>query len=105
MLGKEGPLAHIGAVVGAAVLYLPYAPFALFRNERAKREIACAGAAAGVSAAFAAPIGGSLFVYELTKGCNFWNFDLMWRLFYTSCVGTFTLNIFSSLWKGKDLSF
>jgi chloride channel 7 len=103
MIGKEGPLAHIGAVVAHATLYLPYQPFVMFRNEAAKREIACAGAAAGVAAAFGSPIGGSLFIFEVAKGSTFWHFDLMWKIFYTSCVSTFTLNMLSSVYQGKEL--
>ena len=72
-VGKEGPLAHIGANIGQAVLYLPFAYLLKFHNEIDKREIACAGAAAGVSAAFGAPIGGSLFIYEISRPSSFWS--------------------------------
>jgi len=73
-VGKEGPLAHIGAIVGQAVLYLPFTCLIKFRNEVSKREISCAGAAAGVSAAFGSPIGGSLLLYELARPSTFWSF-------------------------------
>lgn len=36
-VGKEGPLAHIGANVGAAIAYFPFPRFEYLRNEVAKR--------------------------------------------------------------------
>ena len=101
-VGKEGPLAHIGANIGQAVLYLPIATLLKFHNEVDKREIACAGAAAGVSAAFGSPIGGSLFVYEISRPSSFWTFDLTWKIFFCSSVSTFVLNILVSLKHGES---
>jgi chloride channel 7 len=103
-IGKEGPLAHIGAILGHGVLYLPMNFLKKFRNETFKREIACAGAAAGVSAAFGSPIGGSLFIYEVSRPSTFWSFELMWKIFFCSSISTFVLNILSCLRKGEDVS-
>lgn len=103
-VGKEGPLAHIGAIIGIATLYLPLNFTKKFRNESSKRELACAGAAAGVSAAFAAPIGGTLFMYETTRPSTFWSFEMTWKIFFCSSVSTFVLNIFSCIKKGEDIS-
>ena len=99
-VGKEGPLAHIGAVIGIAVIFLPFEFMKKFRNECSKREIACAGAAAGVSAAFGAPIGGTLFIYEISRPSTFWSFELTWKIFFCSSISTFILNILSCLRKG-----
>ena len=57
-----------------------------------KREFAAAGIAAGVSAAFGSPIGGTLFAYELSKPSTFWTFSMMWRSFFTAAVSTYTLS-------------
>lgn len=103
-VGKEGPLAHIGAVMGHLVYYLPIACFVKFREENAKRDIACAGAAAGVSAAFGSPIGGSLFIYEVSRPSTFWSFSLTWKIFFCSSVSTFVLNILHCLKNGEDVS-
>lgn len=103
-VGKEGPLAHIGAIIGIAVLYMPLDIFKRFRNETTKRELACAGAAAGVSAAFAAPIGGTLFMYECTRSSTFWSFDLTWKIFFASSIATFVLNITSAVKRGEDVA-
>lgn len=92
-IGKEGPLAHIGAIIGHLVVYLPLPFMNLFRNDSDKREIAAAGMAAGVSAAFGSPIGGSLFAYEISRPSTFWSFGLMWKIFFCSSVSTFILSI------------
>lgn len=92
-IGKEGPLAHIGANVGILCLYfIPIPAFDYFKNEETKRELACAGVSTGVSVAFGAPIGGCLFSYELSKPSTFWTFEMLWKTFFASAVGTYTLS-------------
>ena len=60
-LGKEGPLVHIAACCGNVFAHL----FPKYgKNEAKKREVLSAAAAAGVSVAFGAPIGGVLFSLE-----------------------------------------
>ena len=104
-VGKEGPLAHIGAIVGQMMLYLPVKGYDQFHNENSKREASAAGAAAGVSAAFGAPIGGTLLAYEASRPNTFWSFSLMWKVFFSSCISTFTLNILTSAYEGQSLEF
>jgi H+/Cl- antiporter ClcA len=103
-VGKEGPLAHIGAIIGQIIIYLPFSSLHRFRNEKDKREIACAGAAAGVAAAFGSPIGGTLFIYEVSNPSTFWSFGLTWKIFFCSSISTFVLNILSCLRSGQDVS-
>jgi chloride channel 7 len=102
-IGKEGPLAHIGANIGVLCIYLPLGFTQLFRNDTDKREIIAAGAGAGVSAAFGSPIGGTLFAYEVSSPTSFWTFKLMWKSFMCSSVATFILNILVSLQHGGDI--
>ena len=73
-VGKEGPMAHIGANIGLFTIYLPFKDFDYLRNDVNKRTLIAAGTSAGVSAAFGAPIGGTLFAYEMSKPNTFWRF-------------------------------
>jgi len=103
-IGKEGPLAHIGANVGAIVCQAPIKGFRVLQNDVTKRQLIAAGASAGVSAAFGAPIGGSLFSYEISKPNTFWTFSMLWRVFLCSSISTFTLSILSALASDSPFS-
>ena len=91
--GKEGPLVHIGSIVGYASAYIPLRFTRYFRNDFEKRKLMAVGTAAGVSAAFGAPIGGSLFAYEISKPSTFWSFSLTWKTFFASTISTFVLSL------------
>eukprot|EP00040_Diaphanoeca_grandis_P011523 m.59128 g.59128 ORF g.59128 m.59128 type:complete len:811 (-) comp22664_c0_seq1:87-2519(-) len=99
-VGKEGPMIHSGAIVGAGLPQLKSSQFGFdfgfdkFRNDHDKRDFVAAGAAAGVSAAFGAPIGGVLF--SLEEGASHWYQSLTWRVFFTSIMSIFVLKIFKS---------
>lgn len=103
-VGKEGPLAHIGANIGAAVTYFPLPRFNWFKNDTYKRYMIAAGTSAGVSAAFGAPVGGALFAFEISKPNIFWKFSVIWKVFLSCALSVFALTVFSSLMKGEDIS-
>lgn len=58
VLGREGPLVQIGAVIGERVGRL------FKRVENVWKPLMAAGAGAGVATAFNAPVGGTLFILE-----------------------------------------
>lgn len=86
-LGKEGPMVHIGAMVSASVsrMRVPGTRSLLeLRLPRYQREWVGMGAAAGVAAAFQAPLGGILYSFE--EVCSSWSEVLTWRAFVCACV-------------------
>lgn len=59
------------------------------RNEAKKREILSAAAAAGVSVAFGAPIGGVLF--SLEEVSYYFPLKTLWRSFFCALIAAFIL--------------
>ena len=124
-LGKEGPMIHAGSIVGAIISQGWTNPFGFdnswnrfsgLRNDFTKRDYVTCGAAAGIAAAFKAPIGGILFTLE--EGASFWSTSLTFRAFicasitqltisllfpaqYTTSAGMFAFGQFDTLVDGK----
>ena len=78
-VGKEGPMIHSGAVLaagisqGRSILFRKdFKLFDRFRTDHEKRDFVSGGAAAGVSAAFGAPVGKTTCYTELYL---YWNDD------------------------------
>lgn len=70
-MGKEGPMVHTGACIasllgqgGSTKYHLTWKWLRYFKNDRDRRDLITCGAAAGVAAAFRAPVGGVLFALE-----------------------------------------
>eukprot|EP01133_Synstelium_polycarpum_P004082 gene4082-4755_t len=98
ILGPEGPMIHIGSMIGGAIgqvksKTLRWYPkvFWRYHNDRDRRDFISTGAAAGVAAAFGAPIGGVLFGFE--EASSFWSRQLTWRTFFACLIATFTTNV------------
>jgi len=102
-IGKEGPLAHIGACLAVLTMYLPLSFMKQFQTDDKKREFVAMGMSAGISVAFGSPIGGTLMAYELSSPNTFWTFSLLWKNFICSALSTFVLASCMTLKEGKPL--
>ena len=98
-VGKEGPMAHIGANIGAVVAYFPLPRFDYLRNDWHKRELIAIGVSAGVSTAFGAPVGGALFAFEMSKPNTFWRFGVLWKAFFTCSIAVLCQSVILHLMK------
>lgn len=104
-IGKEGPLVHIGAIVGVIACYMPLEYSRYLQNDVRKRQMIATGGACGLSVAFGAPIGGALFAFEISSPNTFWTFSMLWRVFVSTAISTFTLSVLTSMYDGSPLSF
>lgn len=107
----QGPIISLGAIVGSGVgqfqsKSLGFQPkwFSRFRNAEDRRTFTTAGVAAGVAAAFNAPIGGLLFAMEDLS--SHWNNRLSWQTFFCCCISVIVANSFNAAfdkfkWQGS----
>ncbi|KAN0077737.1 Chloride channel [Elaphomyces granulatus] len=95
-LGKEGPLVHV-ACCCANIIMKPLD--SLNQNEARKREVLSAAAAAGISVAFGAPIGGVLFSLEQLS--YYFPDKTMWQSFVCAMVAAVTLQALNPFRTGK----
>ncbi|KAG0485133.1 hypothetical protein HPP92_009212 [Vanilla planifolia] len=99
VVGKEGPMVHTGACIanllgqgGSRKYHLTWRSLRYFKNDRDRRDLITCGAAAGVAAAFRAPVGGVLFALE--EVASWWRSALLWRTFFTTAVVAVVLRAF-----------
>ncbi|KAI9474433.1 clc channel [Coemansia mojavensis] len=100
MAGKEGPMVQIAASLGniSTRIFDKY-----YKNEAKKREIISAAAAAGVSVAFGAPIGGVLF--SLEEVSYFFPNKTMLRSLTCALVAALILKAYDPFGTGKLVLF
>jgi len=85
--GLEGPMIHLGLCLGENANRLVPRRFQVLdplRADRSRIDYSAIGTAAGVAAAFRAPISGILFAME--EGASYWSTELTWRCFLSACV-------------------
>lgn len=90
-IGKAGPMLHTGACVAALLgqggskrYGLTWKWLRYFKNDRDRRDLIVCGSAAGIAAAFRAPVGGVLFALE--EMASWWRTALLWRAFFTTAI-------------------
>eukprot|EP00808_Paulinella_micropora_P026445 g11607.t1 len=112
--GMQGPMAHLGASIAASIsqgqtslwkgaIDVSCTKVQAFRNDYEKRDFMACGAAAGISCAFRAPIGGVLFMLE--AGSSFWHLELTWRAFFSAMTAAAISTMLSrNLSKSQGIS-
>jgi chloride channel 3/4/5 len=99
-LGKEGPYVHIATCVGniACRLFSKYD-----RNDAKRREVLSAAAAAGVTVAFGAPLGGVLF--SLEEVSYFFPAKTLFRTFFCCIIAALSLKFLNPYGTHKIVMF
>lgn len=108
--GKQGPMIHTGAIVGAGMSQGASAHFGFrlsrpfqrtlrfLRTDAWKRDFTAVGAAIGVAVAFGAPMGGWVWVYE--EACTHWTWALGLITLGGCLSGVITIGILNYLASG-----
>lgn len=91
--GREGPVVHLGATIGASLCRLFQLP------DSAQRILLACGVASAVSASFNAPIAGVLFAHEVVLG--HYALSAISPIAISAVTGT----VFSRLWFGDVAAF
>lgn len=99
-LGKEGPYVHMAACVGniACRVFAKYD-----RNDGKRREVLSAAAAAGVTVAFGAPLGGVLF--SLEEVSYFFPAKTLFRTFFCCIIAALSLKFLNPYGTHKIVLF
>lgn len=99
-LGKEGPYVHIATCIGniACRLFEKYD-----RNDAKRREVLSAAAAAGVTVAFGAPLGGVLFGLE--EVAYFFPAKTLFRTFFCCIIAALSLKFLNPYGTHKIVLF
>lgn len=92
-VGREGPIVQIGSSIGSAV-----GQFVRLSSDNIRILVGC-GAAAGISAAFNAPIAGALFASEIILS----NFNI--RAFSPIIIASVSSTVLARLFLGNEQAF
>lgn len=100
-LGKEGPFVHIGAIT-AQLINNVFQTFKVNYDKARNSDILAAGTAVGISACFAAPVGGMLFSIEVTS--TYFAVRHYWRRFLAALCGAIMFRLLA-VWTTNDVTF
>ena len=98
-------MVHIGSIIGSGLsrVTLPFMREQTeLRSPKAQRLWVGMGAAAGIAAAFNAPVGGILYSFE--EVCSHWPHKLTWRAFFCTIIAAFTFTAVMNTDLGSGLS-
>ncbi|XP_018013594.1 chloride channel protein 2 isoform X3 [Hyalella azteca] len=84
-LGKEGPVMHMASIVATLLSKLLQIIKGTVENEQRTTDLLAAACTMGVSACYAAPVGGVLFSIEVTT--TYFAVRNYWRGFFAAVVG------------------
>ncbi|GAB2278192.1 hypothetical protein Dimus_012885 [Dionaea muscipula] len=106
VVGKEGPMVHTGACIasllgqgGSRKYHLTWKWLRYFKNDRDRRDLITCGAAAGVAAAFRAPVGGVLFALEEAAS---WSLFVSVSLLSPACVHFYQLLFCAATYQSPE---
>ena len=101
-VGPEGPLVHVGAGVASLCTRQMTAHggwLDAFHNDLDGRDFLSAGVAAGLAAAFGAPVGGVLF--SLEEASTHWSHATTWRSLLCAALAVFVSAV-ARAWTPKE---
>ncbi|RXG56026.1 Chloride channel protein 2 [Armadillidium vulgare] len=99
---RQGPFVHVSSMVAVLLTKLTSNIRGIYADKARNMEMLAAACAVGVTAAFAAPIGGVLFSIEVTAV----HFAVRnyWRGFYAAVCGT-VMHRFLAVWFNENADF
>jgi chloride channel 7 len=111
LVGKAGPMVHTGACIasllgqgGSKKYRLTCKWLRFFKNDRDRRDLVTCGSAAGIAAAFRAPVGGVLFALEEMASWYVNLLDLVENLeFDTSTVAQNLITYYLFMYRKKHI--
>ncbi|KAK9706221.1 hypothetical protein RND81_07G111700 [Saponaria officinalis] len=107
LIGKAGPMVHSASSIAALLgqggtknYHLTWKWLHFFKNDRDRRDLVTCGTAAGIAAAFRAPVGGVLFAWE--EMASWSRGALLWRSFFSNVIVAIMLRSFMDFcYKGN----
>jgi H+/Cl- antiporter ClcA len=103
-VGRVGTYAYLGAMIGMGCIYLPIGGLSFFHTDVRKREFVSCGMACGLATGFGAPIGATLFSYEISQPNTFWEIQSTWKTFIAASISVVIYSFMNDVYAHGDLS-